>query len=107
MCENLKLDLASTNTMSGTRRALGLPWIGFQKPLKRSRGPALLISCKIAAGFPDNRCDSVDTVESDEKAEREGFEPSVPVKVHRFSRPAHSATLSPLRRLYTSLKLVS
>ena len=31
------------------------------------------------------------------EAEREGFEPSVPVKVHRFSRPAHSATLSPLR----------
>ena len=30
-------------------------------------------------------------------AEREGFEPSVPVKVHWFSRPAHSATLSPLR----------
>ena len=31
------------------------------------------------------------------KTEREGFEPSVPLRVHRFSRPAHSATLSPLR----------
>ena len=31
-------------------------------------------------------------------AEREGFEPSVPLPVHRFSRPAHSAALSPLRK---------
>ncbi len=30
-------------------------------------------------------------------AEREGFEPSVPVKVHALSKRAHSATLSPLR----------
>ena len=32
-----------------------------------------------------------------DKAEREGFEPSEPLRVHRFSRPARSATLSPLR----------
>ncbi len=32
------------------------------------------------------------------KAEREGFEPSVTLLPHRFSRPAQSATLSPLRR---------
>ncbi len=31
------------------------------------------------------------------KAEREGFEPSVPFPVLRFSRPAQSAALSPLR----------
>ena len=31
------------------------------------------------------------------KAEREGFEPSVGFHPHRFSRPARSATLSPLR----------
>ncbi len=31
-------------------------------------------------------------------AEREGFEPSVPLRVLRFSRPAYSATLAPLRR---------
>src|ERR1700722_15476960 len=30
-------------------------------------------------------------------AEREGFEPSVGFHPHRFSRPAQSATLSPLR----------
>ncbi len=30
-------------------------------------------------------------------AERVGFEPTVPLPVHWFSRPAHSATLSPLR----------
>ena len=30
-------------------------------------------------------------------AEREGFEPSVRLPVHRFSRPAHSTTLAPLR----------
>ena len=39
-----------------------------------------------------------------EKAEREGFEPSEPLRVHRFSRPARSATLSPLlqnRSLHT------
>ena len=29
-------------------------------------------------------------------AEGVGFEPTVPAKVHRFSRPAHSTTLSPL-----------
>ena len=32
------------------------------------------------------------------EAEREGFEPSVGFHQHRFSRPAQSATLSPLRR---------
>ena len=30
-------------------------------------------------------------------AEREGFEPSVRLHVQRFSRPAHSTTLPPLR----------
>ena len=30
-------------------------------------------------------------------AEREGFEPSVPVRVQRFSRPSQSTTLAPLR----------
>ena len=29
-------------------------------------------------------------------AEKEGFEPSVPVKVHLLSRQAHSTTLAPL-----------
>ena len=38
-----------------------------------------------------------DRLRGREKAERVGFEPTVPVKVHWFSRPAHSATLSPLR----------
>lgn len=32
-----------------------------------------------------------------EKAEREGFEPSVGLRPHRFSRPARSAALAPLR----------
>ena len=36
---------------------------------------------------------------SDCKAEREGFEPSVILRPHRFSRPAQSATLAPLRRV--------
>ena len=36
-------------------------------------------------------------------AEREGFEPSVGFHRHRFSRPAQSATLSPLRRAVRSL----
>ena len=30
-------------------------------------------------------------------AEREGFEPSVSLRIHRFSRPAQSTTLAPLR----------
>ena len=30
-------------------------------------------------------------------AEREGFEPSLPLRVNRFSRPTHSTTLPPLR----------
>ena len=30
-------------------------------------------------------------------AEREGFEPSVPLPAHLISSQAHSATLSPLR----------
>ena len=30
-------------------------------------------------------------------AEREGFEPPVPLRVHRFSRPAHSTTLTSLQ----------
>jgi hypothetical protein len=32
-----------------------------------------------------------------EKAEREGFEPSVPSQVHTLSKRARSATLTPLR----------
>ncbi len=36
------------------------------------------------------------TIEDDQEAEREGFEPSIPVKVYRFSRPTHSTTLPPL-----------
>jgi hypothetical protein len=34
-------------------------------------------------------------------AEREGFEPSVQLPVHRFSRPARSAALAPLRIRYS------
>ena len=30
-------------------------------------------------------------------AEREGFEPSNPLRGYRFSRPAHSTTMRPLR----------
>ena len=37
------------------------------------------------------------------RAEREGFEPSVNFRPHRFSRPAHSAALAPLRR---SIKVI-
>ena len=36
------------------------------------------------------------------QAEREGFEPSVPVKVHGISSAAQSTTLSPLRDSLTS-----
>jgi hypothetical protein len=36
-------------------------------------------------------------------AEREGFEPSVQLPAHRFSRPAHSAALAPLRRYFQRL----
>ena len=32
-------------------------------------------------------------------AEREGFEPSLPLRVNRFSRPTHSTTLPPLHQL--------
>ena len=35
-------------------------------------------------------------------AEREGFEPPVPLRVHRFSRPAHSTTLTSLQSQMTS-----
>ncbi len=31
-------------------------------------------------------------------AERVGFEPTVPVKVQRFSRPSDSTTLAPLQQ---------
>ena len=31
------------------------------------------------------------------QAERDGFEPSLPLRVNRFSRPAHSTTLPPLQ----------
>ena len=33
-------------------------------------------------------------------AEREGFEPSVPVRVQRFSRPSRSATPAPFQYVY-------
>ncbi len=36
-------------------------------------------------------------VPSDFQAEREGFEPSMPLRAYRFSRPTHSTTLPPLR----------
>jgi hypothetical protein len=38
------------------------------------------------------------------EAEREGFEPSVGFHPHRFSRPARSATLSPLR--FTNQRII-
>ncbi len=38
-----------------------------------------------------------ETVANKRMAEGVGFEPTVPAKVHRFSRPAQSTTLSPLR----------
>ena len=33
-----------------------------------------------------------------EDTEREGFEPSIALRLYRFSRPTHSTTLPPLRR---------
>ena len=39
-------------------------------------------------------------------AERVGFEPTVPAKAHRFSKPARSTTLAPLRAYYRTLLLV-
>ena len=49
-----------------------------------------------------NRCSQVArntqlTNLSSFQAERQGFEPWVPLRAHWFSRPAQSATLSPLR----------
>src|SRR5258708_15682679 len=49
-------------------------------------GRQLLPPCAI-------RCDMAQLL----KAEREGFEPSIPLRVYRFSRPTHSTTLPPLR----------
>jgi integrase len=46
-----------------------------------------------------------DTASKSQKAEREGFEPSVGFHPHRFSRPAQSATLSPLRRSEETLEI--
>jgi hypothetical protein len=37
-------------------------------------------------------------------AEKEGFEPSVPLRVHQLSKLAHSTTLTPLRRATKVLK---
>ncbi len=42
-------------------------------------------------------CANPHQLASDFQAEREGFEPSVRLPPHWFSRPAHSAALSPLR----------
>jgi hypothetical protein len=44
-------------------------------------------------------CANLHESASDCKAEREGFEPSVWLPRHRFSRPARSAALAPLRAL--------
>ena len=41
------------------------------------------------AGTTPRKCESL--------TEREGFEPSVPLRVHRFSKPTQSTTLAPLR----------
>src|SRR5690625_2167803 len=41
-------------------------------------------------GLPDSQSSSID-------AEREGFEPSVPVRAHSLSRRARSTTLAPLQ----------
>ena len=43
---------------------------------------------------------------SEMKAERQGFEPWVPFRAHRFSRPAQSATLSPLRNADNRVRTV-
>src|SRR4051812_29563188 len=40
-------------------------------------------------------------------AERVGFEPTVPLRAHRFSRPARSTTLSPLRAAADSRRNLS
>ncbi len=37
-------------------------------------------------------------------AEREGFEPSVPLTVHTLSKRARSATLTPLRRIFMCIE---
>ena len=39
-----------------------------------------------------------------EMAERVGFEPTVPVKAQRFSRPSQSTTLAPLREVVRSVR---
>ena len=47
------------------------------------------------------------TLVNRELAERVGFEPTVPVKAQRFSRPPHSTTLAPLRPMAAALYVVS
>ena len=75
-CESVRM---SENGDGSRRDAEPLPERD-QKPLEMQR-------------FEHN-CESLTT---DEKAERQGFEPWVPLRAHWFSRPAQSATLSPLR----------
>src|SRR5450432_2103402 len=41
------------------------------------------------------RCSAADTTHVQTRAGRVGFEPTGPVKVHRFSRPEHSTALPP------------
>ena len=48
--------------------------------------------------LPISRSQSIITAWQQPVAERVGFEPTVPVKAQRFSRPSQSTTLAPLRR---------
>src|SRR5262249_21396576 len=69
----------------------------------QDRGPSLVVVSKQfqpcqtlraqTARIPDTRLTTPDSL----LAERVGFEPTVPLRVQRFSRPPDSATLAPLR----------
>ena len=52
---------------------------------------------EIVSRFNVNKNSQIGNSLTGYQAEREGFEPSVPLRVHWFSRPARSAALSPLR----------
>jgi hypothetical protein len=45
------------------------------------------------------------TASAEKMAERVGFEPTVPVRAQRFSRPSQSTTLAPLREILASRRM--
>ena len=96
LVQGLDLDFGNSNYISGEGgrlRSLELRLPGDSKPVRALSDLSSLRSHSVVE-FARRR--AVDLTPHS-RAEREGFEPSIPRRVFRFSRPVDSTTLAPLQ----------